>query len=276
MEPAGWSRPSSIGMWRPAGSARPRQSPSPCPCGECRCTFLAVVPRPNQLRTGPTGSEGSRQHAVDRGFCSAPVRECVSGLLQAAQAHKGSDKVRWQSDGNHLRMLTGTRCPTPSLPRGAICVPRSRARPFAALSICCGKPQLCAANGNGDRVGRLGWVGAAAGRFLRRSHDWCFARRAAAPIWPAQSAPRCVRGRRLATVPGSCMAAEGRPGWLRVCTDCFGQHVDTGMSAIEAGTETPTLGCECRGSGVPHRWRQVLMALARRSASSMNGVKVMP
>ena len=166
------------------------------------------------------------------------VRECVSGLLQAAQAHKGSDKVRWQSDGNHLRMLTGTRCPTPSLPRGAICVPRSRARPFAALSICCGKPQLCAVNGNGDRVGRLGWVGAAAGRFLRRSHDWCFARRAAAPIWPAQSAPRCARGRRLATVPGSCMAAEGRPGWLRVCTDCFGQHVGTGMSAIEAGTET--------------------------------------
>jgi hypothetical protein len=102
------------------------------------------------------------------------VSECVSGLLQAAQAHKGSDKVRWQSDGNHLRMLTGTRCPTPSLPRGAICVPRSRARPFAALSICCGKPQLCAVNGNGDRVGRLGWVGAAAGRFLRRSRDWCF------------------------------------------------------------------------------------------------------
>jgi hypothetical protein len=88
MEPAGWSRPSSIRMWRPAGSARPKQSPSPCPCGVRRCTFLAVVPRPNQLRTGPTGSEGSRQQAVDRGFCSAPVSECVSGLRQAAQGNR--------------------------------------------------------------------------------------------------------------------------------------------------------------------------------------------
>ena len=60
--------------------------------GHAGARFSAVVPRPNQLRTGPTGSEGSRQHAVDRGFCSAPVRECVSGLLQAAQAHKGTTR----------------------------------------------------------------------------------------------------------------------------------------------------------------------------------------
>jgi len=174
MEPAGWSRPSSIGMWRPAGSARPRQSASPCPWGEAGACFSLSCP--DQTSSGPV-QPVARAAASTRLIVASAARqvsECVSGLLQAAQAHKGSDKVRWQSDGNHLRMLTGTRCPTPSLPRGAICVSRSRARPFAALSICCGKPQLCAVNGNGDRVGRLGWVGAAAGRFLRRSRDWCF------------------------------------------------------------------------------------------------------
>ena len=249
MEPAGWSRPSSIGMWRPAGSARPRQSPSPCPCGECRCTFLAVVPRPNQLRTGPTGSEGSRQHAVDRGFCSAPVRECVSGLLQAAQAHKGTTRSVGKATATTCecspeRGARRLRCHAEHsayLVRGP--VPSLRF-PFAA-----GNRNYAQQTGTATELADWGgWAPQLVGFCVARATGASEARRAAAPIWPAQSAPRCVRGRRLATVPGSCMAAEGRPGWLRVCTDCFGQHVGTGMSAIEAGTETPTLGCECRGS----------------------------
>jgi hypothetical protein len=53
------------------------------------------------FQTGPTGGESSRQQAVHRRFCRSPMGECVSGLLETPQAHKGTDKVGWQNRGSH-------------------------------------------------------------------------------------------------------------------------------------------------------------------------------
>ena len=102
VEPAGWSRPSSIGMRPPAGSARPKQSPNRRPRWARMYTFRAVVPSTEPTsRPGPTGGEGCRQQAVHRCFGRSPMGECVSGLLQPPQAHKGTDKVGWQDRGGH-------------------------------------------------------------------------------------------------------------------------------------------------------------------------------
>jgi hypothetical protein len=213
MEPAGWSRPSSIGMWRPAGSVRPRQSPSPCPCGACRCTFLDVVPRPNQLRTGPTGSEGSRQQAVDRGFCGAPserVRQRPSPGGASAQGNRqgplakrrqplaecsperGARRVRWHA--KHSAYLV--RGPSPRvcafhlLRETAIMRSKRERRPSWPTGV----------------GGRRSWsVSASLARLVLRE-----ARRGAARFGLRSRSPDAHGGRRLATVPGSCMAAEGR------------------------------------------------------------------
>ena len=93
-------------------------------CGECETEAVAQPPPPlgtqvhvprrraqdrTQLRTGPTGGEGSRQQAVHGGFGGSAVGECVGGLLQAAQARNGTDKVRWQVDCGHGQMLPWAR-----------------------------------------------------------------------------------------------------------------------------------------------------------------------
>ena len=144
MEPAGWSRLSSIGVWLPAGSARPKRSPNRRPRWARMYTFLAVVrsTEPNSRPVQPAARAAASSRFI--AACAARRWASVSAAFSSRRTRTreptrsvgttpaATDKC---SHGAHLG--SGTRpfdaVPGRSQPRPACSAAVAPARPLAAL-----------------------------------------------------------------------------------------------------------------------------------------------